>query len=413
MSVFASGNIKTAVRSLRRNRARSLLTMFGIIIGVVSVTLAVGISEGVKQQIDAQTQHLGSDLITIRPGQLLHGSGLGSLQQLGVTNGLSAGGSLGSNDVAVVQQTPGVAQAVPLSLVSGGVRSNERAEPATALVIGTTAGLPAMLRQSLAYGTFFGSDGTAMDKVVIGQDVARSLFDENVPLGQTVTILGRPFIVIGIFNTFQTAPLSIDADFNNAVFIPYDTALTMTHNNSPLYEILARPADITQTTTVVSRLRGRLLAAHGGQADVTVLQQDQTMAVTNAILELLTGLVIGVAAVAFVVGGIGIMNMMLVSVTERMHEIGIRKAIGATTRQIMMQFITEAAILSITGGVVAIAIAYAVEGLLALFTGPVLAITWQAALFAFLPSIVVGIIFGSAPALKAARKDPIAALRNE
>ena len=130
-------------------------------------------------------------------------------------------------------------------------------------------------------------------------------------------------------------------------------------------------------------------------------------------VELLTGLVIGVAAVAFVVGGIGIMNMMLVSVTERMHEVGIRKAIGATTRQIMMQFITEAAILSITGGVVAIAIAYAVEGLLALFTGPVLVITWQAALFAFLPSVVVGIIFGSAPALKAARKDPIAALRNE
>ena len=413
MARFMKGEIKTAVQTLRRNKARSLLTMFGIIIGVMSVLTVVGIGEGVKDQVNAQTERLGSDLITVRPGQLLTQSM--SVGALSGVNQLSygAGGTLSKNDVRTAEKTPGVAVTVPLSVVSGGITSGENNRQDNALVIGTTPDLPAMLRQGLAFGDFFDADQTSVNKVVIGSHVAQALYDENVPLGQTLSILGHQFIVVGILNDFQTTPLSVDVDFNNAVFIPYDSAVSVTNGSAPIYEILVRPSRVSDTAAVAGRLNGSLLAAHGGQHDFTVLQQSQTIMVTNNILNLLTLLIAGVAAISLLVGGVGIMNVMLVSVTERMHEIGIRKAVGATNRQILRQFMVEAAVLSVTGGLIGVVLSFAIEVCMRLLTNLAPDITWQAVLAACAVSISVGILFGSFPALKAARKDPISALRNE
>lgn len=414
MSRFMKGEIKTAIRTLRRNKGRSLLTMLGIIIGVTSVLIVVGIGEGVRQQIGAQTDRLGKDLITIRPGQLP-----GQTASTDVLGGLSplfgqtTAGVLSDNDLKTVQRTPGVARVVPLSIVRGGVVSGENNRRSSALVIGTTSGMPDMLKQSLAFGSFFDDGSSDANKVVIGAHVAQVLYDENVPLGQTLYVLGHQFIVIGIFNDFQTAPLSLDADFNNAVFIPYAVARQITNDSAPIYEILARPAKVSETDAVAGRLGGSLLAAHGGQRDVTVLEQSQTLAVTNTILDLLTTLIAGVAAISLLVGGVGIMNVMLVSITERMHEIGIRKAIGATNRQIMRQFMVEALVLSVVGSVLGVIIAFTIELALRILTNLTPSITWQIVLIACGVSIGVGVLFGSIPALKAARKDPISALRNE
>lgn len=413
MSWFAKGHIKLAVKTLRRNRGRSLLTMLGIIIGVTSVVTVVGIGEGVQHQINAQTEHLGKDLITIRPGQLLTQPNLSQLNNLGLLNGLGSSGSLSDSDVHTVQTTPGVANAVPLSVVSSGVVSSEHSGQYNVLVIGTDKQFPTILNQPLTYGTVFDSDSSSANKVVLGSHAARALFEENVPLGQSLTILGHQFIVIGIFSDFQTAPLSVDVDFNNAVFIPYTTAQQITNNNSPIYEMLARPSDINQTSSVVSRLSSSLRIAHGGEHNFTVLEQSQTIAVTDNILHLLTGLIAGVASISMLVGGIGIMNVVLVSITERMHEIGIRKAVGATNRQILSQFVTEAAVLSVTGGVVGIILSFAVEVSLRLLTNLTPTISWQVVVTGCLTSIALGLVFGTVPALKAARKDPIEALRNE
>lgn len=414
MSRLMKGEIKTAVRTLQHNKGRSLLTMLGIIIGVTSVLVVVGIGEGVRQQIGAQTDRLGKDLITIRPGQLLGQVSSGSmLNGLGPVFGQGLGGSLSDIDIKTVQKTPGVATAVPLSIVSSGVVSGENNHRNNALVIGTTPGMPDMLKQSLAFGTFFNDTSTDANKVVIGSHVAQVLYDENVPLGQTLTILGHQFIVVGIFNDFQTTPLSLDADFNNAVFIPYTVARQITNDSTPIYEILARPSQVSQTDVVAGRVNGSLLAAHGGQHDFTVLEQSQTLAVTNTILSLLTSLIAGVAAISLLVGGIGIMNVMLVSVTERMHEIGIRKAIGATNQQILRQFMVEAIVLSVVGSALGVMIAFSAELVLRIFTNLAPSITWQIVAIACGVSIGVGVLFGSIPALKAARKDPISALRNE
>ena len=415
MATIMRGNVRMAVRSLKRNKMRSFLTMLGVIIGVMSVTLAVGIGEGIKHQISTQTNYLGKDLITIRPGRGLTSQTAGSFGLSGsvVNLGLQASGTLTPLDIDAVRNTPNVAAAAPLSVVSGGIGSNERTGTYDGLVIGTTAQFTQLLPQSLAYGTFFGDDAASANKAIIGSKVAQALFDERVPLGQTVTILGHQFIVSGIFDDFQTTPFSTDANFNTAVFIPYDAAEMISNNSSPIYEILARPTSTAQTNVVARSIRTSLLAAHGGNNDFSVLQQSQTLATTNQILHLVTLFIIGVAAVAFFVGGMGIMNIMLVSITERMHEIGIRKALGATTRQIMIQFITEAAVVSAVGGAIGLAVSFAVEGLLWVFSGVHPMISWQIAVAAYAVAIAIGVLFGSLPALKAAHKEPIAALRNE
>lgn len=413
MRTLTKGDMKTAFNNVRRNKARSGLTMLGIIIGVASVVTAVSIGEGVKHEVNAQTIHLGKDLITIRPGRLLTQRSANPLDSLSLPGSLRTGGSLSGDDIDTVAKTPGVAHAVPLSVVSSDVVSGETNQHYGALVIGTDQGLPAILNQSLSFGAFFSDDPSDLNKVILGSRVANELFSENVPLGQTLSILGHQFIVSGIFNDFQTAPLAVDADFNNAVFIQYASAKQITNNNSPIYEILARPVGTSQTDATVSSLRSSLLAAHGGQHDFTVLEQSQTLAVTNSILDLLTALVTGVAAISLLVGGVGIMNITLVSVTERMHEIGIRKAVGATNGQILSQFIIEAAVLSVSGGVIGVLLAGFVDVSLGVFTSFVPVMTWQSVVLASLVSIGVGMIFGSVPALKAARKDPIEALRNE
>ncbi|MGH7141943.1 MAG: ABC transporter permease [Candidatus Saccharimonadales bacterium] len=413
MPSLTKGNVKTAFHSLRRNKTRSLLTMLGVIIGVTSVVTVVSIGEGVKQQVNAQTEHLGKDLITVRPGQLLPQTIPSELSNLGLLSNVGTVDSLSSRDVNTVQRVQGVKNVAPLSVVDSNVVSGETHKPYNALVLGTNTQLPSILRQGLAYGSFFGSSSDSADMAVIGQHVAQVLFDENVPLGQTLNILGQQFVVAGIFNNFQTAPLSVDVDFNNTVFIPYTTAGQITDNNSPIYEILARPDRDNQTNHVVSRIDANLQAANGGQRNFTVSEQSRTLMVTGDILNLLTALIGGVAAIALLVGGIGIMNVMLVSIAERMQEIGIRKAVGATNRQILFQFMTEAAVLSVSGGFIGILLSLFINICLRIFTNLAPAISWPIIILAFLVSVCVGLLFGSVPALQAARKDPIEALRNE
>lgn len=409
MKSLTRGNIKTAIASVRSNKWRSLLTMLGIIIGIVSVVTIVSIGEGVKHDVVSEINHLGKDLIIIRPGQPSQHGGSASFN---LFTGLGGSGVLTDHDLAVAQQTPGVKQAVPLSILTGTISFGKISYP-SGVVIGTTPDLPEVLNQKVNFGAFFGVDEQDENGAIIGAQVARNLFNQDVPLGQSFTFQGQPFVVRGIFSQFDSAPLSLDTDFNNAVFIPYQVARDLTNKNAPIYEILAKPVVSSQANAVENTLRRSLLAAHGNQPDFTVLKQNESLAAAGNILNLLTALIGGVAAISLLVGGIGIMNVMLVSVTERMHEIGIRKAIGATSRQIMSQFLIEATVLSVAGGVIGIVISFIIDFLLHLFTPLQPIITWQVVGLAVGVSLVVGVVFGTAPAVKAAGKDPIDALRNE
>ncbi|MDB5175204.1 MAG: hypothetical protein JWM81_62 [Candidatus Saccharibacteria bacterium] len=405
----ARGQLKTGFDSVRGAKWRNFWTMLGIIIGVSSVITVVGIGQGIKNQISGQINYLGKDLITIRPSSLRTG-GDQSLDTYNVLSGLSITGSLQDKDVQAVSKAPGVRASAPLSAISTTVKS-EKGQYKKGLVIGTSASLPNLLNQPLEFGTFLDPDDPGARAAVLGKAAAEAMFESDVPLGFTFSINGQDFIVRGIFDQFKNTPLSDEANFNTAIFIPYDVSQELTKNSGAIYEILAKPATSSPVDTTIASIKTQLNQTHGNQDNFTVLRQDENIAARSEVLDLLTRLITGVAAISLLVGGIGIMNVMLVSVTERMHEIGIRKAIGATNRQILSQFVIESALLSFVGGIIGVALAFIVNGLLRFFTNLRPDISWQIVLIASGVSLAVGIIFGSVPALKAARKDPIEALR--
>jgi putative ABC transport system permease protein len=211
---------------------------------------------------------------------------------------------------------------------------------------------------------------------------------------------------------FDATPLSFTADLNDAIIISYPQAEELA-GQVPLYEILARPRPKQDTSEAVRKANASLTKSRGGEKDFSIVTQDENLQVVNKILGQITALVSGVAAIALLVSGISIMNIMLVSVTERMHEIGVRKAIGATKRQIIGQFLSEAIILSVAGGFIGIILSFIVEYFIRLWSSLEPVITWRDSLLVLAVTLIVGVIFGSIPALKAARKDPIDALRYE
>jgi len=385
--------------------------MLGVIIGVTSVITVVSIGEGVKQQIGGQIHHLGQNLITVRPAQLHTNTGSNS-SNADIISGLNVSGPLSIKDIDIVSSTQGVAASAPLT-ISGDTVRGDNGNYSGGFVIGTSSSLPSLLNQSMAYGTFFGNNDNGINVAVLGEHASEALFNEDVPLGRSFTFHGQQFIVRGIFNQFTTTPLSQQADFNNAIFIPNDVAESLSNNTAPTYEILARPAATQNTKAMVAKIKKSLDNAHGGQSGLSVLSGNQDLTASDGILELLTRLIAGVAAISLLVGGIGIMNVMLVSVAERMHEIGIRKAVGATNRQIMSQFMIESSVLSLSGGVIGIALAFLIDVVLRVFTNLQPDISWQVVLLASGVSLLVGIVFGTVPAIKAARKDAIEALRSE
>jgi putative ABC transport system permease protein len=409
--ILSQGHIKAGLDSVRGAKLRSFWTMLGVIIGVTSVITVVGIGEGVKQQIAGQIHQLGSNFITIRPAQLQTGSS-SSVNQSNLLSGLSISGPLTINDIATVETTPGVADSTPLTITGGTVRANYGVYN-KGFVIGTSDSLPSLLNQSLAFGSFFNSQNDGDNVAVLGENASNNMFNDSVPLGRSFLFHGRSFIVVGIFNEFTTSPLSQQANFNNAIFIPNAVAESLTNNTAPSYEILARPTVATQTAKVANDIRSRLNTSHGGQSGLEVLTGNQNIVANDSILELLTRLIAGVAAISLLVGGIGIMNVMLVSVAERTHEIGIRKAVGATNLQILSQFMIEATLLSLGGGIIGIALSFAIDAGLRLATSLEPSISWQIVVGATLITLLIGIIFGTVPAVKAARKHPIDALRSE
>ena len=406
MKSFTNGHIKMAVTALRANRGRSFLTMLGVIIGVTSVISVVAIGQGVKNQVNGQIKTFGKDLITVRASTVnSQNSGLGALSSLSILTPLS------QRDYGTVAATRKVGMTVPVAVLDGKVQGDRVLTDG--VVIGTSENFATILNHSMTYGIFFTDDDANSNFAVLGQQAARQIFNENVPIGRSFSFRGQQFIVRGVLDGFETTPLSGQADFNNAVFIPFNVAQDLTNHSAPIYEVLVKPTDAKDVDIAAANIQKHLLTAHGGQQDFVVQRAAESQTASNAILDLLTKLIAGLAAISLLVGGIGIMNVMLVSVTERMHEVGIRKAVGATNRQILLQFMIEATVLSLVGAVFGIITAFVVDLLLRILTDLQPAISWQIVLLAAGVSVVVGIVFGLVPAVKAARKQPIDALRNE
>ena len=404
-------NIKIAIASIRSAKWRSLLTMLGIIIGVVSVVTTVSLGEGVKKQVASQINSLGSDLITIRPGKTVKRDSSGKI--VGVNFFAGAGlSTLTEQDVEVVKRVAGVKVAVPLNLITG-VAKTETKEFEGGFIIGTTSQIPELLNQKVEFGEFFNQKDESRYVAIIGRSVANELFGEFAPIGKTITIRGQSFIVRGVLQELETSPLTPGADFNAAIFIPYNSAKSLTGSGNQIYEILVKGDDPAKASELASSITTALKNTHGGEEDFSVLKQEESLSIASNILNYITSLITGIAAISLLVGGIGIMNIMLVAVSERTHEIGIRKAVGATNRQILGQFFIEAIVLSIWGGIIGIVLSAVINILVRISTSLQPVMTLPVILLATGVSVVVGIIFGITPALTAAKKDPIQALRYE
>ncbi|HET6924415.1 MAG TPA: ABC transporter permease [Candidatus Saccharimonadales bacterium] len=407
MKSLTRGNFKAAMSSLRQNKWRSFLTMLGIIIGVSSVITVVSIGQGIKHQVSVNIQHVGPNLITVLPAR----TEAGGLQSLGSLVGVGGNGTLSEKDYEAVVASHDVAQAAPLGILNGTV-TGERGTYTAGPVVMTSADFPSLVNQTVGYGAFISQDDGDNNVAVLGSSAATKLFHASVPLGQTFTFRGQQFMVRGVLNDAPNAPLSSAVDYNNAIFISYATGLKLTNGSATVAEVLAKSAS-PDPQAAIKAIRSNLTRLHGDSQDFSVLVGAQAEARTDRVLGLLTELISGVAAVSLLVGGIGIMNVLLVSVTERQHEIGIRKAVGATDQQIMSEFLSEATVLSVVGSIIGIIVSLAVNLLLRIFTSLQPAFDWQIIVIATLVSIAVGILFGTAPAVKAARKDPITALRGE
>ena len=410
MTSLLKNNTRMALESLASNKLRSILTMFGVIIGVASVIMTVSLGEGIRRQV-ADTNQDGNDrLITVRSGRIASHNSAGDLTNI---NYLATIGSntLTEKDYEALQKLPDAKTVVPLATISGKATNYDKQDYPEAVIIASTPDLPEVLGQKVIYGSFFEESGRNV--AVIGKRVAEELFNENVPLGKLINIRGQGLIVGGVFDEFKTNPLSSVTDLNKAIFIPFPTAKTLAGGSPNIYQFMILPKDTVSPEALAASINTQMLLSHGGQEDFTVLKASETDMIARGTVSVATAFVTGIAAISLVVGGIGIMNIMFVNVTERTREIGVRKSLGATNRQIYSQFLIEATVMSIVGGIIGVMIALLGNIMFRIATDLQPSVTWQIIVVAVGVSAIVGIIFGTVPAVKAARKDPIESLRYE
>jgi putative ABC transport system permease protein len=404
-------HIKMALATIRGAKLRSLLTMLGIIIGVSSVVIVVAIGQGVKNQVGEEVNQFGAGLIQVSPGKSVNRDSEGNIEGFNFAAAFGAS-TLSQKDLDTILKIEGVETAAPMMVVSGSVSQGNQSRLPSAFIIATSGDFPTALNQEVSTGEFFATRDDAR-VAVIGSEIAETIFGGNSAIGGVIQIRGEPFVVKGVMKSRPSLFGASTLNLNQAVYIPLDAGKRFNQNTVIIQEIDVKIKEGANVNDVVGRINTALLTNHGGEEDFTVLKQEELVELTGSILGLITTAVAAIAAISLVVGGIGVMNIMLVSVTERTREIGLRKAIGATNRQILIQFLIEAVVLTVVGGIIGVAVAYAVVALITMLTDINGAFTLSTILLATGVSGAVGIAFGLMPAAKAARKHPIEALRYE
>ncbi|MBC8387398.1 MAG: ABC transporter permease [Actinobacteria bacterium] len=404
-------NIKIAFQALFLNKLRSFLTMLGIIIGVGSVVAMFSIGAGAQQSVIQSVQDIGSNLIIITPGNPEEENYMGAQLAFGTQQA-----ELTIDDVRAIEREATLITEVAPVIFSSSVASYLNKSTQSTVFASTENGR-GIYSMKIDKGNFYSrSDvSNALNVAVIGQTVIKNLFGKTDPIGKIIKLDGKNFKVIGTLESKGTDTLGNDQD--DFISVPVTTAQNKLYGLDSYNMILAQSVsekDIDAASEEIkSILRRHRNIRFGEKEDFNVQNQTQLLDVITVITGVFTVVIAGIASISLLVGGIGIMNIMLVSVTERTREIGIRKAIGAKNRDILIQFLVESIVLSITGGIVGILFAVSVSTILSRFTVLVTSITVFPIIIALSFSTVIGLFFGIYPAMRAARLNPIDALRYE
>jgi len=393
--------------ALSSNKVRSGLTTLGIIIGISSVIAMVSIGQGSQASIQTSIQSIGANLIQVQPGsQRSFG---------GVSTQRGSAKSLTTEDAQAIANDISVAKAVAPE-VSARYQVAAKGTNTNTSIVGTTSSYPEVRNVQIAEGSFItDQQNTSVSKVaVLGSTVSTDLFGEGVsPVGQTIRIDGSQFTVIGL--TVAKGGNSFSSQ-DDMVFIPLSTAQRYFSGDKYVTSISVQATDENSVDELETEITNLLLTRHrldAASADFSLLNQADIIATASSVTQTFTTLLAAVAGISLVVGGIGIMNMMLTSVTERTKEIGLRKAIGAKRKEIEQQFLMESIMLTLVGGIIGIALGLGISFVVSALGIVSTSVSWSSVLLAFGVSAVIGIVFGYYPARRAAGMNPIVALRYE
>ncbi len=407
-----SQTFRIALEAVRLNRLRSILTVLGIMIGIASVILTLGLGLGAQQEVKDEIASLGSNLLIVSPGSTTSSSG--------VRGGFGSATTLTRADAAALADSsvaPSIAAVAPVTSSSQSLAAGSTTWTSTVYAI--TPDWLTVRNRTLASGRFItNSDVSEQNKVIVlGSDTAEELFSEQSPVGQTVTISGGSFTVIGVLNSSGSSSSSATSD-DDMVLMPWTTAAASVGTSATtVSSIYLEARDGDTLASAYQEANAALLTRHTvtatDEADFTITTQQSLVSAATSTDRTMTVLLGGIAAISLIVGGIGVMNIMLVSVSERIREIGLRKALGAKPAVIRNQFLTEAAVLGFAGGVLGLAVAALGSWLLPKFINQPVTLAWWAALGALVVAVGVGLVAGVYPASRAAKLAPIDALRRE
>lgn len=406
MRLLIGEHYRTAKESLRRSRLRTLLTITGVAIGVASITTILALTAGITDIIRNQVAGLGDSIAVIRPAtkEISFSDITSPSPQTAYTTS-----PIEERDLEDIKSLKTVEAAAPIMTISGSIRAGDN-RPTTSTLVATTPDLQSLAGLEIDDGQFIDSV-TLENTVVIGHQLAIDLFGTDQANGKSFLIRGQPFTVIGVLKR-QNNPLNFnDIDFDRTAIIGLESGKLLNNSLAQIQQIDVKAKPGVSLPNLRKQLQTLLVKNHDGEKDTSVLIGDEIARPESRLFEFVSSAVSLIAGISLVVGGIGIMNIMLVSVSERTREIGLRKAVGASNSMVVMQFMMEALIISLLGGLLGYISGYVVAFFISLLLPYDPALHWTIFADALIISIVVGVLFGLYPAIRASRKDPIESLR--
>lgn len=399
-------HIQNAYHSLKSTRVRTFLTVLGVAIGVASITTILALSSGVSKVVSKQIDAVSGNLAVIRPGSNPKEGDIFSNPTIDRTYTAS---TLTEKDLEDIERVEGIEAVAPIMMLRGNLKA-DNTTVSDGHIVATTPPLKTIANLPVREGQFIDSV-TNRNTAVVGSQLSIDLFGTDQSIGQQFTIRSQIFTVIGILKPIDNPINFNNVDFDRSVVISLESGKSFHQGVAEIQQINIRAAQAEKLPEVINAISERLKQNHLGESDFTILSGKAIAEPSNRFFIALTGVMTVIAAISLLVGGIGIMNIMLVGVAERTREIGLRKAVGASHGNIVWQFLVEALIMSLIGGFLGYVGGYIIAFIISAFLTFTPAFSWEIALAAFVISVGVGTVFGVYPAIRAARKNPIEALR--